>query len=582
MQQDNNIENKLRQLDDEQQPDLGNMDAHWQQMQAMLQPVAVPVKKGLPKWMLNTLSVAAVVILVSAAFFYLSKTKKVNDRVAVPVNEAPVEKSTSATTIVNSSDSAEPVMMVTTAVPDIQYHEQGNGNTDDYNTTDDGPSIFDSMKINFTPCDACPSKKNDSSIVASVNRKMMLEKLFAQLEKEEQVFTIDNSRDTLLQGKEGTALLIPANSFAGKKGIVLTLKEFYKESDIVLNQLSTVSNKDQLISGGMIQIKATLDGNEVAIDSSKPVQLYMNDTSADMNGMQLFNGEENNSASTLGGSTSVNWVPQQQLFSNIRMVSQVRVLNMANMPYNIKEKENGQIGYFLVDDSMTISKDAIKEMLIKKYGYYKVRLRNAEWWEVHNRSWTVYDFFNSYYATKIGDSVWMEKGLADKYKLVGTATRVVPENTAFYRYTSWKNLTSLSFYSGGNKLQADAIKAIQGKYGVNINRLGWINCDRFYKDKREKIQYTVNLGDSAQHYHTMLVFDKIKSVMNGYAVGNKVIFNDIPEGEKVKVVSIGIDKSGNTVYTLQPATTNTQELTGLQFESVSAPDLKAALSKMDK
>jgi hypothetical protein len=176
----------------------------------------------------------------------------------------------------------------------------------------------------------------------------------------------------------------------------------------------------------------------------------------------------------------------------------------------------------------------------------------------------------------------MEKDLADKYKLKGTATRIVPENIASYSSTIWSNSDAKNIYTGGDKLNADAIKAIQGKYSVNINRLGWINCDRFYKDKREKIQYTVNLGDSAQHYHTMLVFDRIKSVMNGYAAGNKVIFNDIPEGEKVKVVSIGIDKSGNTVYTLQPATTSTQELTGLQFESVSAPELKTALSKMDK
>ncbi|MEI9957198.1 MAG: hypothetical protein WDM90_13055 [Ferruginibacter sp.] len=39
MQQDNNhIENKLRQLENQQLPDLSAMDAHWQQMQAALAP----------------------------------------------------------------------------------------------------------------------------------------------------------------------------------------------------------------------------------------------------------------------------------------------------------------------------------------------------------------------------------------------------------------------------------------------------------------------------------------------------------------------------------------------------------------
>src|SRR4051812_43338947 len=46
MPQDNNhIENKLRELEEKQSPDLNQLDEHWQQMQLMLQAPALPVKK---------------------------------------------------------------------------------------------------------------------------------------------------------------------------------------------------------------------------------------------------------------------------------------------------------------------------------------------------------------------------------------------------------------------------------------------------------------------------------------------------------------------------------------------------------
>ena len=76
MQHDNNIENKLRQQESMEQPDLSQMNTHWQQMQAILQPGSLPLKKGWPKWMLNTLSVAAVVILIGAAILYLSRSEE--------------------------------------------------------------------------------------------------------------------------------------------------------------------------------------------------------------------------------------------------------------------------------------------------------------------------------------------------------------------------------------------------------------------------------------------------------------------------------------------------------------------------
>ena len=116
----------------------------------------------------------------------------------------------------------------------------------------------------------------------------------------------------------------------------------------------------------------------------------------------------------------------------------------------------------------------------------------------------------------------------------------------------------------------------------SISKLGWINCDRFYSDSRKKVNFKVDLGDAATNYYTLLVFDKIKSMMTGAINGNQVAFQNIPVGEPVKVISIGINKQGETVYSVTHTTTSDHELKGLQFQTTSVPDLKTSLSKLDK
>jgi hypothetical protein len=276
---------------------------------------------------------------------------------------------------------------------------------------------------------------------------------------------------------------------------------------------------------------------------------------------------------------NINWIPQPQRFGNWSPVTEVRVLNLIDMPYQIKEKKRGDIGYFLVNDSLRISKEQLKETLKKKYGYYKVRLRNAEWWEVHGSILETSKKFNSKIAVTIGDSVWMKNELADKFQLKGTASRMVFR--ANYG-NSLNTISASSVQASPVVINRDVFNALQNRYGVDITSLGWINCDRFYNDPRPKIQYAVDLGDDAKNYYTMLLFENVKSMMSGNIDGNKVFFYNLPEGEKVTIISIGINKANNTVYTAQPAIINNQGLTDLKFQTTSATELKNSLSKMDK
>lgn len=613
MQQDNNIENKLRQLDDEQQPDLGNMDAHWQQMQAMLQPVALPVKMGLPKWMLNALSVIAVVILIGGAMIYLSPSKKARD---TNIDERPAlvkdpVNTSMALLQVTAGDSGLVQPAIQSTIPAI---ESGRSPQQQYKEWQEEDSLLANLKLNIIPCTSCPLPAKDSSPALNVNRQLQLNHLLSSLKKEEQDFVIDNARDTLIIAKEGTVLRIPANSLGGYVETKLTVKEFYKRSDIILNQLSTVSNKDQLVTGGMLYIAATYKGAALGMNQQAPIVWYMPDTSSNMQGMQLFDGKEKQGSQQAGqllGSSMpkeitggeaaapgiVNWVPQGgQYFTRKQLVTQVWVLNVVDQPFRVKEKRKGQVGYFIIEeDSIKMDKEKLKQELKNRYGYYKVRLRSGirNWFKYSNDD----KEFNREYAANIGDSIWIDQATADKYKLVGTATRQVevknivtvginapiPVDALLNRSTIRASVMDTTAEVSKQLEQRSLIlQNLQNRYSVNLNQLGWINCDRFYSDSRQKIQYTVDLGDAAVNYHTLLVFDKLNSIMDGAYNGNKVMFQNIPLGEAVSVVSIGISKNGETVYSVTHTTTSNQELKVLQFESIAAPGLKAALSNIDK
>ena len=72
-----------------------------------------------------------------------------------------------------------------------------------------------------------------------------------------QTFEFVLKNDTLISGKEGTKVWITKDLFENYTNgkITFELKEFYSKEDMILNGLSTVTNKDELLeSSGMFYI----------------------------------------------------------------------------------------------------------------------------------------------------------------------------------------------------------------------------------------------------------------------------------------------------------------------------------------
>ncbi|MFM2358345.1 MAG: hypothetical protein RLY16_338, partial [Bacteroidota bacterium] len=262
---DNRFEDDLRKQEAEQAPDLSHMEAHWQQMQMMLQGPVAPASPSFVKrfWWL----IPAVILFIGIGWWLMQPGENNRQNVMAPAVQKGAElNNTNESFLVDSAVINEPIVSNAKIAP--------------YLTDDD--ILLAGMKLNFKPCDICPdttNKRNDS-IVAIVPRQQILARLLDSIKQLAQQFIIQQQRDTLLLGANGTGLFIPAGSFSGSGEIKIQLREFYTKSAMLAEGLTTQSNERALISGGMVEVLAFQDEKPIALPPGKLIYWFLPDTAS--------------------------------------------------------------------------------------------------------------------------------------------------------------------------------------------------------------------------------------------------------------------------------------------------------------
>lgn len=123
--------------------------------------------------------------------------------------------------------------------------------------------------------------------------------------KASQTFKVISTNNITLTCKEGTKITFPKNAFKTSDGKVfkgvadVEIAEFYKKSDVILNNLSTTSDKQLLESGGMLFIDAKCGIKQLLFDPSLTYKI------------QLPNVKQRNWSLFYGDTTDnqLDWVP---------------------------------------------------------------------------------------------------------------------------------------------------------------------------------------------------------------------------------------------------------------------------------
>ncbi|CAM4079270.1 MULTISPECIES: hypothetical protein [Flavobacterium] len=107
-------------------------------------------------------------------------------------------------------------------------------------------------------------EKEKTSDLAKIESQLKTDNLYTS------EFILKN--DTLLKGKLGTEIAIPFDLFDNYTNgkIKFELKEYFTKEDMILNGLSTITDKDELLeSSGMIYINFTEEGKQLNIKKGR-------------------------------------------------------------------------------------------------------------------------------------------------------------------------------------------------------------------------------------------------------------------------------------------------------------------------
>ena len=134
--------------------------------------------------------------------------------------------------------------------------------------------------------------------------------------EKEQHFLVDAALNEVIEGKQGTKIRIPSNSFCFLDGkpanglVTITLIEAYNNADIILQNLTTTSNGQLLETAGMINLQATSQGQELKLKPDAKLTVALpnaNETLAE--GMELFYGNRDTT-------NTMNWEATNIAYTN--------------------------------------------------------------------------------------------------------------------------------------------------------------------------------------------------------------------------------------------------------------------------
>jgi len=437
-------------------------------------------------------------------------------------------------------------------------------------------------------------------------------------------------------------LSIPANAFinASNKSAVsgevkISVREFYKISDMLVEGLTTTSNKQLLETGGMINIKATANNGKdsLILKPGKTIAIAM--TKSDDNyvdGMQLFNG--------MHDSSQINWQPRNGIDGLAQSWRFGKNYFSANLPsldvWNVIPDRVPKVKPLLINAApeylQTEIKMTVRELIqnvgrvSKKANAYIDTLGNLICYNFSGLHQT-FEFPNIYSVTKydnmnvnVAADVFltyqshlnhlyylklfkMGKGKPDSLVTVTVTLNPGLKLTSSDKLSSTYNnvvtvkefrkkqrLNNLLLQNYENKMKClrldeearmanlqknpgQSLQTAQNYFLMSTSKLGWINCDRF-NNQTEKVDYLVKLNEKAS---LLIVFNAIKSIIPSDHEG---FFRNVPLNEKITIVGLRTEE-GKLMMAMHETTVSREPFEKLEFKPVTVKEYKSKLEKLN-
>ncbi|MCB9226491.1 MAG: OmpA family protein [Chitinophagales bacterium] len=413
-----------------------------------------------------------------------------------------------------------------------------------------------------------PVNENLNEKQKTLNRRVEIKYIddpLLSFEVEKQCFTINNEKDTIIVGKEGTEIFFPAKAFANKK-VEIKLQEFYKLLDVISANLTTTSNGLPLETSGMINVEAY--ANNKTLTLQKDIEIKFNKLGNNED-YTVFYGE------TDSKTMQQNWVSP---------------LNNNN---EVIEPENELLDYFAYGKNSvcTTSGDIHQEL--------------TEYWNKFCQEVDVYDLeiascYNNARISATVDTNGIIKDIKTNFKEKNTACDLYfKERIAKYfpkafetknkNYESYINISfdiDIKNNSGTAKIKEQKkdenfdntyyTNYTTNKIIMNSARLGYINCDRYLRNS-SLISFPVAISNNA---NVRMVVKEYKSYFSGISTtGSGYQFNNIPENKDVILIATVI-KNDKILLAIEETKTSKATFSNFNFKEVSKDQLQEAMENL--
>lgn len=375
-----------------------------------------------------------------------------------------------------------------------------------------------------------------------------------KMQKDAQYFFIDASRDTIITGLEGTMIFIEKGSFRNaigktiKDSVVVSLKEFYKNADIIMSDLNMRAGNKLLETGGMIELRAYGKGNQLSLNRGKSVVVHFPKPESKNDSMRLFyeNKSEAIANSNQGG---FDWELEES--------SVPRKENEIHPWYTKYEGIDNQ--HLYLSDS-TIWYDTLPGIFNfnKKEIDYFINKTVKVHYDVKKSGNLVYDEIDGSIISRK-----MEKRLA---KVAKNFPKCKPYTIAGKAidmpgwFQIWTEIKAPKYMSNEAYLKQMENKFQTGdSTGIDINdlqyyifdskQLGWMNCDQFINPNPISTNFRIKVPKS-ENIFVKIIFKNYKTVMIGNEEPEYFTFEDLPLDEPITIVVID-EEDGKVLFKIE-------------------------------
>lgn len=385
-----------------------------------------------------------------------------------------------------------------------------------------------------------------------------LDALMEQFKSKEQEFWVNPTRDTTLIGEKGTRVHISAESFIAKNGTAVNdlvsfrMIECYSPLEMFAHKLSThTANNEVIETGGSVKIAAFSNNQELALKPKKNIGLDFPIEGERVSGMQEFKGLNDANGNVIWESKPATLSTNIQNTSlNANPTFQNTNLNFVNCGRKSDFGTNSSLTLSLIDTSSVKLGQinlANKKEKTPYNAFFNTRFKNQEYLSYYsrNRQIDLKVYYNRHGIIRsfkpIGKLLptYIHRDLKKRFRNMPKIAMKGMKTNKGYRMRVTYNVKS-SDPSAKDIMSSDLTKQMSTEdanyYSLNVDWLGWVNCDRFTNSgkKLREVSSKINIGGMI-----FLICKRIKSRMLPVRQENgSFTFANLPVDEPIRLLAV--------------------------------------------